>query len=1439
MKTIYCVLVLILVIFKGVYGQTNIQIFNVSGKSQVFVREISTIILSGSQTGVTYELINSSDSVLMTLEGNGSPLKFTGVFTPGNFRVWGCKGDSRVEMGNVVTISYKDSFYNAGRFVPWTLEFSQEGETLESTFEPGAGLNYNNFFEYLRLCDQGLIEGWDASTFFIEIIGFTFYITTELNTSGNEKRSTMYVGNAKLELKQKPGVDNIGRVHIYPVEKFQEGRIVEIVIGGTQESVTYRLSSLTGGTAILKQDTGERLVFTVNQPGWYYLYGEYDMIGAELGVVKVIPLMNVHTLSGTGTTQGGQSATLTLSGSQASLEYELLRYGEVYTTKQGTGSPLSFTVNDPGVYTVRAGFMGEYTLMDGSASVDVTGDINITESENHEMCLTFLTPTTSGDSIKYMADINYLDGFNRVKQSVQVKAGSSHSDIIIPSVYGQQGWIEKEYLPYAKTGNNGAYDVNQASTANWNIYGTTEAAYAFKKIEYDNSPLNRIVKETGSGKNWHTSGKGTSSVYAANVANEVRRYIVGLDGTLTLNGTYPAGSLYKVIVTDEDSCRVETFTDKDGQVVLTVQVEGSNRLETYSVYDFRGLLRYVLSPEASLQLGTSINETILSRFAYRYDYDSQGRLIKKCLPGCAPVYMVYDQRDRLVMSQDGKQRTENTNKWSYSLYDSFDRMIETGEVILGSTMTHAALQTTVSASQNYTPSGTRMALQYMLYDTYTATTNVPVKAFSATAGYSTSYSSRVIGYVTSVKTLVLGTSTWLTATTYYDDRGRVIQSVRDNLHGRLSCIDMKYDFMGNVLQQRESHSITASQTDVLEKVNVYDDRGRLVSFTAKLNNGSPATENYTYDAVGRLVKQKHGNVEETMAYNTRGWLTSKESTPFKMKLYYESPVGGNAARWNGNISEWEWQHGTSSATMYGFTYDGVNRLTASTRKQKSGTSWVALTAGYLERGITYDRNGNIKTLQRTAGSATMVDNLSYTYTGNQLTTLTENVSGTPTGDIYVRGSTAATGTYIYDKNGNMINDSRRALNFSYNVLNLLSEVKAGTAVKAKYSYLANGTKLRVRDAGSNGFDYLGSLTYKSSSAGLQLETASFGSGVIRANVSAGDGTEVNYFLMDHLGSVRVIVDGSGVVKERNDYYLFGAKHVRSDYPQMGGNRYKYNGKEEQVTGDLDYLDYGWRMHDNALGRWSSMDKFSEMIPFVSGYAYSMNNPVNYRDILGLFPESPIELPEVEVVAPRRHAYFGGGYIPGWNDYTRQTEAYKEFERMQRIHSFNMLFREKSNFRTLMNYGVTPIGTYFSVKSGLRYTPEISVGSIKIGGYWQSAKGYYYSLQVLEKQANGKFLFGVNGLRKSLAWAKGMAEGSGYIGKGLGWLSVGYSGISFILNPNWEDGIDFVMGAAGTFYWPIGVTYFGGKLFYEGMSNYTRAMMENGFTPGVDDRNIWK
>ncbi len=184
----------------------------------------------------------------------------------------------------------------------------------------------------------------------------------------------------------------------------------------------------------------------------------------------------------------------------------------------------------------------------------------------------------------------------------------------------------------------------------------------------------------------------------------------------------------------------------------------------------------------------------------------------------------------------------------------------------------------------------------------------------------------------------------------------------------------------------------------------------------------------------------------------------------------------------------------------------------------------------------------------------------------------------------------------------------------------MSEVKSGSTLKESYSYLADGTKLRVRDGGGNGFDYLGSLTYKKSSVGLQLESVNFGGGVIRVTGTSGGQQEVDYFLTDHLSSVRGIVDGSGKVLERNDYYTFGAGHARSDSPQQSVNRLKYNGKEEQVTGDLGYLDYGWRMLDKGLGRWFGVDPMVEGYVSFSLYNYCLSNPVNWLDLTGAWVE---------------------------------------------------------------------------------------------------------------------------------------------------------------------------------------------------------------------------
>lgn len=95
-------------------------------------------------------------------------------------------------------------------------------------------------------------------------------------------------------------------------------------------------------------------------------------------------------------------------------------------------------------------------------------------------------------------------------------------------------------------------------------------------------------------------------------------------------------------------------------------------------------------------------------------------MILKQLPGCDPVNMVCDTRDRLVMSQDGMQRVTNAKKWNYSLYDKQNWVVETREVVLsGLVTTYTGLQTVAFASDNYVPTGTRSPLQYTLYDNYT------------------------------------------------------------------------------------------------------------------------------------------------------------------------------------------------------------------------------------------------------------------------------------------------------------------------------------------------------------------------------------------------------------------------------------------------------------------------------------------------------------------------------------------------------------------------------------------------------------------------------------------------------------------------------------------------------------------------------------------------
>lgn len=96
-----------------------------------------------------------------------------------------------------------------------------------------------------------------------------------------------------------------------------------------------------------------------------------------------------------------------------------------------------------------------------------------------------------------------------------------------------------------------------------------------------------------------------------------------------------------------------------------------------------------------------------------------------------------------------------------------------------------------------------------------------------------------------------------------------------------------------------------------------------------------------------------------------------------------------------------------------------------------------------------------------------------------------------------------------------------------------------------------------------------------------------------------------YYLTDHQGNNRVVINSSGTVQETNHYYPFGGLFSTSTNVQP----YKYNGKELDTKKGLNLYDYGARHYDAALGRFTTFDPLSEKDYLNVPYGYCGNNPI--------------------------------------------------------------------------------------------------------------------------------------------------------------------------------------------------------------------------------------
>lgn len=100
---------------------------------------------------------------------------------------------------------------------------------------------------------------------------------------------------------------------------------------------------------------------------------------------------------------------------------------------------------------------------------------------------------------------------------------------------------------------------------------------------------------------------------------------------------------------------------------------------------------------------------------------------------------------------------------------------------------------------------------------------------------------------------------------YYDSKDRVVQAVERNHLGGISRTSVKYDFVGNILAQCESHQTEAGDTPPDTKTTRfgYDYRSRLQSEKTILNDGSPGIVSYAYDQLGRLCGKTYGDPNQS------------------------------------------------------------------------------------------------------------------------------------------------------------------------------------------------------------------------------------------------------------------------------------------------------------------------------------------------------------------------------------------------------------------------------------------------------------------------------------------------------------------------------------------------------------------------------------------------
>jgi RHS repeat-associated protein len=769
----------------------------------------------------------------------------------------------------------------------------------------------------------------------------------------------------------------------------------------------------------------------------------------------------------------------------------------------------------------------------------------------------------------------YIDGIGRPVQSV-VKSGSlvnstnTYADMVSAAEYDALGREQFKYLPFASYGSTGnaasadgllksdPFQQQAAFYHNANAASPVkgqEQSFFYERIKFEASPLSRPTEVYNAGNSWvgtsedpnPANRRGVRISHKTNTpADVIRIWTVtnsaGAFGSYASAATYQPGELLKKISTDEKGNQVIEFKDKSGrdllkkvQVLSSAYDDGSGKdhtgwLCTYYVYDDLNQLRCVIQPRAveamSVAANWSLSQEQLEEFCFRYEYDHKGRVIMKKVPGVAPLYMVYDGRDRLVLTQDGRQRQLQPAEWSYTKYDDLNRPVSTG-IYINSQSHQQHIQAAASSAGYPVFNNDYWELTVTFYDNYDWLPAYSGHGFTANA-YSHglppasnswpypqefAQSKATYGMVTGMKVRELASGQDLYSINYYDEEGRLIQTRANNVAGGTDTYSMQYSFGGQVLHTVMEHHNNSStaQTYTIQSRNSYDKLGRLVKVEKKYQYTTCANcdiilqdwkviAEYGYDARGQLSKKKlapNGGTslqELDYDYNIRGWVlgmnreyaknASAAGKYFGFELGYDNTgiktaggatVGSYAkGQYNGNVAGTVWRSkGDDQRRKYDFDYDIASRLLKGDFTQHNGTAYAQDNAIDFSMKMgdgsdpfsAYDANGNILRMQHwglKGVSSSQLDDLRYTYYNDGSSNKLKNVID------FVNDENTKLGDFrtsaLHPQKNDKINYAGNPLGYNPNLI-------------VDYTYDANGNLVKdlnkdlVASGGANGIEY--------------------------------------------------------------------------------------------------------------------------------------------------------------------------------------------------------------------------------------------------------------------------------------------------------------------------------------------------------------------------------